>query len=150
LERFSDANQARLCRQAEIKEYPMKQKKFSWKKRLMSFKYAFNGLKTLIKEEYNARIHVAIAICTVLAGFFFKISGSEWIAITFCIGMVMALEMINSAMENLADFVSPEKHDKIKKIKDLAAGAVLLAAVVAVVVGLIVLLPKIIVALEDF
>ena len=121
----------------------MKQEKFSWKNRLKSFKYAFNGLKILIREEHNARIHVFIAVCVLLAGLVFEISAGEWIAVTLCIGLVIALEMINSAIENLADFVSPEKHDKIKKVKDLAAGAVLLGAVVAVVVGLVVFLPKI-------
>ena len=125
----------------------MKQEKFSWKNRLKSFKYAFNGLKILIREEHNARIHVFIAVCVLLAGLLFEISAGEWIAVTLCIGLVIALEMINSAIENLADFVSPEKHDRIKKVKDLAAGAVLLGAVIAVVVGLIVFLPKIIIVL---
>ena len=125
----------------------MKQENFSWKKRLKSFKYAFNGLKILIREEHNARIHIFIAVCVLVAGLFFEISADEWIAVTLCIGMVIALEMINSTIENLADFVSPEKHDRIKKVKDLAAGAVLLGAVVAVVVGLIVFLPKIIIVL---
>lgn len=118
--------------------------KFSWKKRLKSFKYAFNGLKILILEEHNARIHIFIAVCVLIAGFVFKLSAGEWIVIIWSIGMVVALEAINSAIENLADFVSPEKHDKIKKIKDLAAGAVLLGAMVAVIIGLIVFLPKII------
>ena len=104
----------------------------------MSFKYAFNGIKILIREEHNALIHIFIAICVLVAGLVFEISSSEWIAVTLCIGMVIALEMINSAIENLADFVSPEKHDKIKKVKDLAAGAVLLGAVVAIIVGLVV------------
>ena len=120
----------------------MKQENFSWKKRLKSFKYAFNGLKILIREEHNARIHIVIAICVLVAGLVFEISGSEWIAVTLCIGMVIGLEMINSAIENLADFVLPEQHDRIKKVKDLAAGAVLFVAVVAVVVGLIVFVPK--------
>jgi diacylglycerol kinase len=121
----------------------MKQEKFSFKKRFKSFKYAFNGLKILIRDEHNARIHIIITICTIVLGLIFEISASEWIAITLCIGMVIALEMINSAIENLADFVSPEKHNKIKKIKDLTAGAVLLGAIIAVAVGLIVFLPKI-------
>jgi diacylglycerol kinase len=125
----------------------MKQEKFSWKKRLKSFKYAFNGLKILIREEHNARIHIFITVCVLAAGLIFKISAGEWIAVVWCIGTVIALEMINSAIENLADFVSPEKHDKIKKVKDLAAGAVLLGAMAAVIIGLIVFLPKIIVFL---
>ena len=122
----------------------MKQENFSWKRRLKSFGYAFNGLRILIREEHNARIHVFIAICVLIAGLLFDISAVEWIAVTLCIGMVIALETINSAVENLANFVSPEKHDGIKKVKDLAAGAVLLGAVTAVAVGLIVFSPKVI------
>jgi diacylglycerol kinase len=121
----------------------MKQEKFSWRKRLTSFKYAFNGLKILIQEEHNARIHVFVAVCVLVAGFVFRISAGEWIAIILSVGLVLALEMINSAVENMADFVSPEKHSKIKKIKDLAAGAVLLGAMAAAATGLIVFLPKI-------
>ncbi|MDR0614021.1 MAG: diacylglycerol kinase family protein [Dysgonamonadaceae bacterium] len=120
-----------------------KPEKFSWKKRLQSFQYAFNGLKMLIREEHSARIHIVIAVCVLAAGLVFKISGSEWIAVALSIGMVIALETVNSAIENLADFVSPEKHAKIKKIKDLSAGAVLLGAMAAVAVGLIVFLPEI-------
>lgn len=121
----------------------MKQENFSWKRRLKSFGYAFNGLRILIREEHNARIHVFIAICVLIAGLLFDISAGEWISVTLCIGMVIALETINSAVENLANFVSPEKHDGIKKVKDLAAGAVLLGTVTAVAVGLIVFSPKV-------
>lgn len=121
----------------------MKQANFSWKRRLKSFKYAFNGFGILIREEHNARIHIFIAICVFVAGLVFEISKSEWIAVTLCMGMVIALEMINSAIENLADFVSTEKQARIKKVKDLTAGAVLLGAMTAVIIGLIVFLPKI-------
>jgi len=122
----------------------MKQEKFSLKKRLLSFKYAINGLKILFREESNAKIHLFITICVLVAGFAFRISGGEWIAVILCIGLVIALESINSAVENVADFVSPEKHETIEKIKDLAAGAVLIGAVASAVVGVIVFLPKII------
>jgi diacylglycerol kinase (ATP) len=122
----------------------MKQDKFSFKKRLKSFKYAFNGLKILIREEHNSWIHIFVAICVLLSGFLLKITTSEWIAVIFCIGLVIALEMINSAIENIADFVSPEKHEMIKKIKDLSAGAVFIAAIASAIIGLIIFLPKII------
>jgi diacylglycerol kinase len=122
---------------------PVKREKFSLRKRLMSFKYAFNGLKILIDEEHNARIHALVTGCVLIAGWGFGISRNEWIAVILCTGMVIALEMINSAIENLVDFVSPEKHHSIKKIKDLSAGAVLAGATVAAIVGLIVFLPKI-------
>ena len=118
-------------------------KRFSIVKRLVSFRYAFNGLKILVKEEHNARIHLFIAICVLIAGVIFKISTAEWIAVVFCIGLVIALELINSAIENTADLISKEKNETIKKIKDLSAGAVLIAAIASAVIGLIIFLPKI-------
>lgn len=122
----------------------MKQQKFSIKKRLNSFKYAFNGLKILLKEEHNARIHLIAAICVLVAGFVLKISVNEWILVVISIGMVFSMEIINSSIENIADFISPEKHDKIKKIKDLSAAGVLICALMAFTVGLIIFAPKII------
>jgi len=122
----------------------MKQKIFSIKKRMQSFKFAFNGLKILLREESNAWIHLCIAICVLVAGFVFKISVGEWIVVVFCIGFVFALELLNSAIENMADFVSEEYHDLIKKTKDLAAGAVLVSAIVSAIIGLIIFVPKII------
>lgn len=122
----------------------MKKEKFSIKKRIKSFVYAFNGLFLVIKNEHNARIHLLATVCVILAGFIFKISKFEWIAIIFAIGFVFVSEIINSSIEHLADFVSPEKHEKIKIVKDLAAAAVLVAAIVSVIIGLIVFLNKII------
>lgn len=117
---------------------------FSVKKRIESFRYAINGIKILLKEEHNARIHLLGAILTTCAGFFFNISALEWISVTLCIGAVMTLEIINSAIENLCDFVSPEKNELIGKAKDLGAAAVLITAISALIVGLIIFIPKII------
>lgn len=121
----------------------MKNQRFSIKSRLKSFKYAFNGLKILVTEEHNSRIHILAAIIAITAGFLLKINLYEWIAVVFAIGFVIALEIINSAVENLADFVSPDKHEKIKKIKDLSAAGVLIAAITALITGLIIFIPKI-------
>lgn len=121
----------------------MKQQRFSINKRLKSFGYAFNGLKILVKEEHNSRIHIVAAICVLIAGFIFKLSALEWIAIVFAIGLVIALEIFNSAIENISDFVSPDRHDTIKKIKDLSAAGVLIGALTALIIGLIVFVPKI-------
>jgi diacylglycerol kinase len=121
----------------------MQKEKFSIKKRLLSFTYAFNGLKILILEEHNARIHVVATIIALALGFILKISTFEWIAIIFAIGLVMAFEILNSAIENLANFVSSEKHEMIKKVKDLSAAAVLIAAITAFIIGIIIFLPKI-------
>lgn len=120
----------------------MKSQKFSISQRLKSFTYAFNGLKILLKEEHNTRIHLLAAILVVIAGVVLKISPVEWIAIVFAIGFVITTETINSSIENIADFISPAKHEKIKKIKDLAAAGVLISAVTALLVGLIIFLPK--------
>jgi undecaprenol kinase/diacylglycerol kinase (ATP) len=114
------------------------------KKRLNNFKHAFNGLKILLKEEVNARIHLVATICVLIAGFFFEISSFEWIAIVIAIAFVLTTETINTAIENMSDFISPEKHEKIKRIKDLSAAAVLISAITAFVIGLIVFIPKII------
>lgn len=121
----------------------MKQQKFSISRRLNSFKFAFNGLKILLKEEHNSRIHFFTAICVSIAGFIFNVSEYEWIAIVFAIGFVITLEIINSSIENIADFVSPEKHSEIKKIKDLSAAGVIAGAVTALIIGLIIFIPKI-------
>ncbi|MBP1672911.1 MAG: diacylglycerol kinase [Bacteroidetes bacterium] len=118
--------------------------KFSIFKRLKSFEHAFNGLLILIKEEHNARIHLFATICVIFAGVLFKISLNEWIAIIFSIGLVFCLEIINSSIENIADFIYPEKHEKIKKIKDLSASGVLMSAITAMIIGLIIFIPKII------
>ena len=120
----------------------MKQKKFSISKRLESFKYALNGLRILITEEHNARIHLVAAVCVIIAGLLFNISSYEWIGVTLSIGLVFSLEIINTSIENIADFVSPDKHEIIKKIKDLAASGVFISAVTALAVGLVIFLPK--------
>jgi diacylglycerol kinase len=121
----------------------MKQQDFLITKRFKSFGYAFNGLKILIQEEHNSRIHLLAAIVVVIAGAFFKIAALEWIAVVFAIGLVIVLEIINSAIENISDFISPGQHDQIKKIKDLSAAGVLVGAITALVIGLIVFVPKI-------
>ncbi|GHT77060.1 diacylglycerol kinase [Bacteroidia bacterium] len=121
-----------------------KQQKFSIRKRLKSFKYAFNGLRILFREEHNSRIHFVAALCVLIAGYFLNITATEWCIVIFAIGFVFAMEIINSAIENLADFVSTERHESIKRIKDLSAAGVLVSAIAALVVGIIVFLPKII------
>jgi diacylglycerol kinase len=110
---------------------------------LKSFKFAFEGLKILLQEEQNARIHLLIMLVVIIAGFVYNISYLEWVAIIFAIGLVFALEILNTAIENLADFVSPDKHQKIKKIKDLCAAAVLTGAITALIIGGLIFLPKI-------
>lgn len=126
-----------------FKKTRMKQQRFSIKKRIRSFGFALNGLKTLIREEHNSRIHLLATICVVFAGIFLKISAIEWIVIVFAIGFVITLEIVNAAIENIVDFISPGRNDMIKKIKDLSAAGVLVSTITALIIGLIVFLPKI-------
>ncbi len=118
--------------------------KFSVKKRLKSFKHAFNGLLILLREEHNSRIHFLAMIFAVVLGLVLKVASIEWICIVISIGLVISLELVNSAIENLADFASQEKHELIKKTKDLAAAGVFWSSISALVVGLLIFLPKII------
>ena len=122
----------------------MDNKDFKSCKRLVGFKYAFNGIRLLIRNESNALIHVIIGIATVTAGFILNISAMEWIAVVIVCGCVFAAEALNTAIERLADVVSPEYNDAIKKVKDLSAGAVLFMALTAAITGIIIFLPKLI------
>ena len=122
----------------------MSNEKFSIKKRLKSFTYAFAGLSYLIKNEHNAWIHCVAAVLVVTIGFLLRISSAEWIAVVVSIGTVFAAEAFNSAIERLSDMVQPERDERVRVIKDLCAGAVLVCAVSAAVVGCIIFLPKLI------
>lgn len=117
-------------------------KPFSLQARLQSFVYAFAGIKNFMRYEAQALMHLVAAVAAVVAGFWLEISTIEWIAVIFAIGLVIVAEMLNTAIEKLTDMVSPEIHPKAKVVKDLAAGAVLIASIVAAVIGLIVFMPK--------
>ncbi len=122
----------------------MKNEKFSIHKRIKSFGYAFAGIKVMLREEHNARIHVVAAVVAVALGLLFGITPGEWTAVVIVIAMVFAAEAVNSAIERTADFVKAERDDRKRDIKDLAAGAVLLCAIGAAVVGIIIFLPYLI------
>ncbi|NUN99503.1 MAG: diacylglycerol kinase family protein [Saprospiraceae bacterium] len=114
------------------------------KSRIRSFKFAFEGLAELLVHEPNMRIHVTAAVLAVFAGVWFSITPAEWAMVVLSIAIVMGGEAMNTAIEHLADLVSPEYHPLIKKAKDVAAAAVFLFAVGAAVVGLIIFLPRLI------
>lgn len=120
----------------------MEKKRFSLTDRARSFKYAGRGIARLISREHNAWIHCFVAVCVVLAGLWLGLSTLEWAAVVLCIGVVLAAEGINSAIEALCDRVSPDYDEAIKHAKDLAAGAVLILAVMSVIVGLLIFVPK--------
>jgi diacylglycerol kinase (ATP) len=122
----------------------MNKDKFSTRQRARSFRNAFKGLYLVVRDEHNAWIQITATFCAVIVGILLKITAVEWIAVIFSIGFVLAMEAVNTAIERLADFVSPEKHDLIKNVKDISAGAVLISSITALVVGLVIFLPRII------
>ena len=122
----------------------MGNKDFTDQKRLVGFRYAFNGIRLLLRNEPNALLHLIICICTIIAGFVLNISSMEWVVVVIVCGCVFAAEALNTAIERLADVVSPEYNEAIKKVKDLSAGGVLFMAIAAVVTGVIIFLPKLI------
>ena len=117
-------------------------KKFLFQ-RINSFRFAFRGIYFFFKNEIHAKIHLLAVFVTSIAGFFFHISTTEWCLILLCFSIVLATEMINSAVENLVDLISPGIHPLAGKAKDLAAGAVLMAAIIAVIIAAIIFVPKI-------
>ncbi|GAB2835808.1 diacylglycerol kinase family protein [Ferruginibacter profundus] len=122
----------------------------SGRKIIRSFGFACNGLKTCFISEINFKIHLLLTVIAVSFGIGLSISGTEWSALIFCIAFVTAMEMINTAIEKLCDVVHKDFHPVIKKVKDIAAGAVLLAATGAVITGLLIFLPKIIMYIKSF
>lgn len=110
--------------------------------RLNSFRYAIKGIWVLVSTQANAQIHL-LAIClVVILGFYTQISRTEWCIIILTCALVMALEAVNTAIETLTDLVSPEYHILAGKTKDVAAGAVLIAAIGAVIIGGLIFIPK--------
>ena len=108
-----------------------------------SFYFAFKGIADLLSGRHpNAMVHLVAVVSVCIAGYFFKISTSEWLAVILCFIAVIALEAMNSAIEYVVDLASPEFHPLAKKAKDMAAGAVLLAAIGTVVIAAIIFLPK--------
>ena len=111
-------------------------------KLIFSFKYAFEGIITTIKEERNMFIHFLIAIIVVITGIYVRLSLNEWFICLLLFALVFSLELINTAIENTVDLVATKKNKKAKIAKDAAAGAVLIAAIFASIIGIIMFLPK--------
>lgn len=116
---------------------------FSIVKRAKSFSYAINGIRLFIKTTHNAWIQITLAIIAIILGFYFKINSIEWLFIIFSIGTVLTTEALNTAFEFDIDLTSPKMHPYAKYTKDVAAGAVLISSITALIVGLIIFLPKI-------
>ncbi len=104
---------------------------------------AFRGMYVAFKVTNHAFIHIIATIIVIFFGFYFHVSNIEWIALVFAVGFVIVSEMINTAIEIDIDLTSPDYHPYARDTKDVAAGAVLLSLFTAVIVGLIIFLPKI-------
>lgn len=112
------------------------------KKFLNSFVYAFNGLVYAFKTQLNFRVHCLSTFIVMILGLYVKLNLVEWIWITVAVAVVVILELINTAIEVLVDLVSPGQHPKAGAIKDLASASVLIASFMALIIGLIIFVPK--------
>ena len=113
------------------------------KGRIKGIYYSLKGGAELLRTEPSIQVQFAVSILITIAGFYFAISPLEWIAQTICIGLVMGVEGLNTAIEEIADFVHPEHHPKIGRLKDIAAGAVGITALITIIVGCIIEIQKI-------
>ncbi|MFS0751408.1 diacylglycerol kinase family protein [Oceanobacillus sp. 1P07AA] len=113
------------------------------KRRKIGFRYAWNGLKEIASTESNFQLHLISTMVVILCGIMIGLSNVEWAIIMLTIGLVLVTEMINSSIEKVMDYVQPEIHPAVKHIKDVSAGAVLIAAIIAVIVGIMIFAPKI-------
>lgn len=110
-----------------------------------SVKHASRGILLMLKEERNTRIEAIIAIFVIILSLLLRISLIEWCVIILCMGGVMAAEAFNSSLERVADYLTKEQSSQIRDIKDIAAAGVLIMSIVAVIAGLIILFPKILI-----
>lgn len=112
-------------------------------KRIASFKAAFNGIYIALKSEWNLRFHFIVAFIVITLAAILKFSILEFSVLFLTIGIVISIEMINTSIEEICNYIQPEKHELIKKVKDISAGAVLISSIIAFIVGMALFLPKI-------
>ena len=110
--------------------------------RIKSIRYAVKGAYKLVTTEHSVMVQSSLAIIMIVAGFLFEIDRYEWMMQILAFGLVLGIESLNTAVEKIADFIHPEFHDKIGFIKDIAAGAVMFAAIAAIAIGLLIYIPK--------
>lgn len=111
------------------------------KKRIKSFGYAFKGIASLLKKEHNAWIHCMAIVIVSVCGFYFHITPTEWCIVLLCFGLVLSAEAFNTAIERLVNLVSPDFHPIAGDVKDVAAGAVLICAIFAAIIGGVIFIP---------
>jgi len=120
----------------------MKDEKFSIRARMQSFRFSFQGLAAFFRREHNSWIHFLATIAVLAFAGWVGVTKTELLAIVFAIGFVWVAEIFNTCIERMMDYITLERHPDIKFIKDLASGAVLIAAITAVVIALIIFIPK--------
>jgi len=121
----------------------MKAKQFSLKQRANSFRYAWEGICTFFAQEHNAWIHLAASISVFIAAWCLNVSGKEMVLLIMATGLVWVAEIFNTAIERTIDVISPGYHPAVKRLKDISAAAVLVAAFISVIAGAYVFIPKI-------
>jgi len=127
----------------------MTNKPFSVADRLHSFRYAFAGLRTLLRTQHNAWIHAAATVLVIAVALYFGLNAYEWLWLVLAMVLVWMAEAFNTALELLADAVTRERHPLIGQAKDVAAGAVLVTAIGAFIIGVLVLGPHVLHALRQ-
>ena len=110
--------------------------------RFKSMGFAVKGAYKLVTTEHSVMVQSSLAVLMIIAGFYFNIDRYEWIMQVLAFGLVLSIEGLNTAVEKIADFIHPEFHDRIGFIKDIAAGAVMFAAMTALAVGMLIYIPK--------
>lgn len=120
-----------------------KLKKFTLQDRIRSFGNAFRGLWVMLKNEHNFKIQIFILFLVIIAGLLFKITIPEWMAVALVSALVLSAECFNSALEDLWDTVSKENDPVIQRSKDIAAAGVLVSALISIIVGFLIFIPRI-------
>lgn len=114
-----------------------------FKRRLNSFRFALNGLFATLRTQSNIWVQIPIGLAVLLAAFYFKVTRTEWLILVLTIAGVLTAELINTSTEVTLNYLSKEHHLDVKAAKDIAAGAVLIASIASVIIGLIIFLPYI-------
>lgn len=127
----------------DLKENKKKKKPQKNRTFISSFRYAFEGVRTVFQEERNMRSHTFLTLSVLFISLFLNLTVNEWFWIILVCFLVLVMEVWNTVVENIVDLVSPHYHPLAKKVKDMAAAAVLLTSVLSVIIGSIILIPKI-------
>jgi len=120
----------------------MEAEQFSIKARARSFKYAFDGIRSLFRNDHNIILHLVATIAVIVLSIWIKVTTSEALVLVFAVGFVWVAELFNTAIEKIMDLISLQKHPQIKFIKDVSAAAVLIASITAAITGCIIFIPK--------